>query len=89
VTHNEDSTVQVDTPSAELPLAEMPKTETPKKRRGFAAIDPALVRVIAKKGGIAAHARGTAHRFTIEEARIAGQKGGLASRAKNQKPASE
>jgi len=36
----------------------------------------------ARKGGIAAHAAGTAHEFTPEEALIAGRKGGLASQAK-------
>jgi uncharacterized protein len=50
----------------------------PKKRRGFGAMDRAAVRAIARKGGVAAHARGTAHRFTTEEARSAGQKGGRA-----------
>jgi general stress protein YciG len=50
----------------------------PKKRRGFAAMDRAAVRAIAHKGGIAAHARGTAHQFTTEEAREAGRKGGRA-----------
>lgn len=49
-----------------------------KKRRGFAAMDPARVRAIARKGGVAAHERGTAHRFTVAEAREAGRKGGLA-----------
>ena len=50
----------------------------PKKRRGFAAMDPDRVRAIARKGGVAAHERGTAHRFTKTEAREAGRKGGLA-----------
>lgn len=50
----------------------------PKKRRGFAAMDRAAVRAIAHKGGVAAHERGTAHRFTTEEAREAGRKGGCA-----------
>jgi len=56
------------------------KTETskPKQRRGFAAMDRAKVREIAHKGGIAAHEKGTAHRFSPEEARVAGQKGGKA-----------
>jgi general stress protein YciG len=49
-----------------------------KKLRGFAAMDPAAVRAIARKGGVAAHERGTAHRFTAEEAQHAGRKGGLA-----------
>ncbi len=33
-------------------------------------------REIARKGGRAAHEKGTAHEFTPEEARIAGRKGG-------------
>lgn len=33
-------------------------------------------REIARKGGKAAHERGTAHEFTSEEARAAGRKGG-------------
>lgn len=49
-----------------------------KKTRGFAVMDSAKRREIAKKGGIAAHAGGTAHKFTQEEAREAGRKGGLA-----------
>jgi general stress protein YciG len=64
--------------------AEIVKSETkeasppPKKRRGFAAMDRSAVRAIARKGGVAAHARGTAHEFTPEEARDAGRKGGTA-----------
>lgn len=53
---------------------------TVKSRRGFAAMDPDQQRVIASKGGRAAHMKGTAHRFTPEEARDAGRKGGQASR---------
>ena len=34
---------------------------------------------IASKGGKAAHQKGTAHEWTIDEARDAGRKGGLAS----------
>lgn len=49
-------------------------------RRGFAAMDPQAQRAIAAKGGRAAHIKGTAHEFTSEEARIAGRKGGEASR---------
>lgn len=33
-------------------------------------------KAIASKGGKAAHAKGTAHEFTSEEAREAGRKGG-------------
>jgi general stress protein YciG len=36
-------------------------------------------REIASKGGKAAHAKGTAHEWTSEEARAAGRKGGMAS----------
>jgi general stress protein YciG len=55
------------------------KPDRPKSRRGFAAMDPALVREIASKGGKAAHAAGTAHEFNSEEARLAGRKGGQAA----------
>ena len=47
-------------------------------RRGFASMDAAKQREIASKGGKAAHAKGTAHEFTIAEARAAGRKGGVA-----------
>jgi general stress protein YciG len=53
-----------------------------RRPRGFAAMDPNLVRDIARKGGKAAHAAGTAHEFTSDEARAAGRKGGQASHAK-------
>ena len=51
-------------------------------RRGFAAMDPAIQKEIASKGGRAAHAQGTAHRFTSEEARLAGKKGGAMRRGR-------
>ncbi len=57
-----------------------------RKRRGFAAIDRTLVREIARKGGKAAHAAGTAHEFTSEEARVAGRKGGQATHANRRRP---
>ncbi len=44
--------------------------------RGFAAMDQDKQREIASKGGRAAHAKGTAHEFTADEAREAGRKGG-------------
>lgn len=47
-------------------------------RRGFASMDPEKRREIARKGGRAAHAKGTAHEFTPEEARAAGRAGGRA-----------
>ena len=49
-------------------------------RRGFAAMSPEKQRSIASLGGKAAHVQGTAHRFTREEAVIAGRKGGTAPR---------
>ena len=55
--------------------AEPPK---PRRPRGFAAMDRSKVSEIASKGGKAAHAAGTAHQFTSEEARAAGKKGGVA-----------
>jgi general stress protein YciG len=45
-------------------------------KRGFASMDPSKQREIASKGGRAAHAKGTAHEFTSDEARVAGRKGG-------------
>lgn len=39
-------------------------------------MDPARQREIASRGGKSAHARGTAHEFTREEAQQAGKKGG-------------
>lgn len=47
-----------------------------KSFRGFAAMSPEKQREIASLGGRAAHAIGTAHEFTPEEARAAGRKGG-------------
>ncbi len=63
---------------------ETPKTEAseapvkPRRPRGFAAMDRNKVSEIASKGGKAAHAAGTAHQFSTEEARAAGRKGGVA-----------
>ena len=51
-----------------------------KEDRGFAAMDHGKQKEIASKGGKAAHQKGTAHKWTTEEAREAGRKGGLASR---------
>ncbi len=53
--------------------------------RGFAAMietDPEKQREIASKGGKAAHANGTPHKFQAgsEEAREAGRRGGSRSR---------
>jgi uncharacterized protein len=48
------------------------------KNRGFAAMDRGRQKEIARKGGKAAHEKGTAHEFTADEARAAGRKGGEA-----------
>ncbi len=64
-----------ETPKTEAPATEQPK---PRKPRGFAAMDRTKVSEIASKGGKAAHAAGTAHQFTSDEARNAGRKGGVA-----------
>lgn len=47
-----------------------------KEERGFAAMEEEKQREIARKGGKAAHEKGTAHEFSPEEARDAGRKGG-------------
>jgi len=49
-----------------------------RRKRGFAAMSPEKQRVIARKGGQAAHGKGTAHEFSPEEARRAGHLGGKA-----------
>jgi general stress protein YciG len=53
-----------------------------KAKRGFAAMDPAKQRLIARSGGHAAHEKKRAHEFSSEEARIAGRKGGHAAHQK-------
>ena len=47
-----------------------------KSKRGFASMDRARQREIAAKGGRAAHAKGTAHVWSADEARAAGKRGG-------------
>jgi Stress-induced bacterial acidophilic repeat motif. len=46
--------------------------------KGFASLDADRLREVARNGGRAAHARGSAHQFTKEEAQAAGRKGGIA-----------
>jgi general stress protein YciG len=48
-----------------------------RKRSGFAGMDRDKQREIARRGGRAAHQKGTAHEFTADEARAAGRKGGV------------
>ena len=65
------------------PLEPEAQPEPPKRKpRGFAVMDRKLVSEIARKGGKAAHAAGTAHEFTTEEARAAGRKGGISTHQK-------
>jgi general stress protein YciG len=49
-----------------------------RERSGFAGMDSDKQREIARRGGRAAHQKGTAHEFTADEARAAGRKGGIA-----------
>ncbi|HKT81189.1 MAG TPA: KGG domain-containing protein [Vicinamibacterales bacterium] len=56
------------------------KTGEQKERRGFASMSPEKQREIASKGGRAAHEKGTAHEWSVDEARSAGRKGGQVSR---------
>jgi general stress protein YciG len=46
------------------------------RKRGFAAMSAEQQRSIAALGGRAAHEKGTAHEFTVQEAAEAGRKGG-------------
>ena len=54
----------------------MSDNEKKAKPRGVAAMSEEKRREVASKGGKAAQAQGKAHRFTSEEAREAGRKGG-------------
>jgi general stress protein YciG len=49
-------------------------------------MDAEKQRIIASKGGKAAHEKGHAHEFTSEEARAAGRKGGEKGRKSGSKP---
>lgn len=49
-----------------------------KSKRGFASMQSEKQKMIASRGGKTAHKNGTAHVWTAEEARKAGQKGGKA-----------
>lgn len=56
---------------------------TKKGSRGFASMNPDKQKQIASKGGKAAHAKGTAHKWSSKEAQAAGRKGGRARQSKN------
>jgi hypothetical protein len=47
--------------------------------RGFASMAPEKRRQVSSQGGKAAHAKGVARQWTLEEAREFGRKGGLMS----------
>ena len=50
------------------------------KPRGFASMSAEKRREVAAKGGRAAHALGRAHKWTHQEAVLAGRKGGTKSK---------
>ena len=52
------------------------------KKRGFAALTIDQRRAIASKGGKACHEQGKGHRWTQEQARVAGKKGGQVTRSR-------
>ncbi len=64
--------------TSDAPKVESSEPQKPRRPRGFAAMDRSKVSEIASKGGKAAHAAGTAHQFSSDEARNAGRKGGVA-----------
>ena len=77
------------TPNAETSLFNQPEgasRENRKSNRGFAAMDPEKQKQIAREGGRAAHRLGTAHKWSREEAREAGRKGGQSSRTRGGSP---
>jgi len=61
-----------------------PSAGKAKSRRGFASMDPERHREISRRAGAIAHERGAAHRFTPDEAKVAGAKGGQATKAKRE-----
>jgi general stress protein YciG len=54
----------------------MPENKRGTSKRGFASMDPEKQKAIASLGGRTAHQQGVAHRWTSDEAREAGRKGG-------------
>jgi len=62
------------------------KNEKPiNHNRGFRTLTAEKRKAVASEGGKAAHAIGTAHRWTREEAREAGRKGGKINRRRKKK----
>ena len=74
-----DSTSSAAASAGKVPTRPANRVGT-KSRRGFAAMSPETQRRIASEGGKASHASGRGHRFSADEARDAGRKGGLVSR---------
>jgi general stress protein YciG len=66
----------MENPKPHPAVAEPVEVKSPKQHRGFARLNKERQREIASKGGKAAHLKGTAHQFSVEEARAAGAKGG-------------
>lgn len=60
----------------------METTKQP-SRRGFASLSPKERSRVASMGGQAVQRSGKAHRWTSEEAQIAGRKGGAISRRRS------
>ena len=67
------------------PISRVDVTEAdlglPQRKRGFACLSAEQRAEMARRGGVAAHARGTAHEWTSETAKAAGRKGGETSQA--------
>lgn len=59
----------------ESPEPEPTPRPSTKHKRGFASLSPERQREIASLGGKAAHAKGVAHHFTPENAKVEGAKG--------------
>lgn len=76
---SQENEVKTEAVETEAKTEEKAPEAPPRKRRGFAAMDPRLVSELASRGGKAAQRAGTAHRFSSEEARVAGRKGGIAT----------
>jgi general stress protein YciG len=60
-----------------------------KQKKGFALLDKGTRAAISRLGGKAAQEAGTAHQFTVEEAREAGRKGGKAAQAARRESAAD
>lgn len=64
-------------------------TRSTGRGRGFASKSEEQRRVIASRGGKSAQASGNAHRFTVEESRDGGRKGGLTRKAQKEAEAAK